>query len=130
MGRVCWSLSSKALARRRALDSGNRPFRKAASVLWLARPQRLVLRADSETYELELPAPLVGTAEALALFEEGSHLFIDARPGAADLPDGIPGALPIAAETFDADLEFVIDFVYPEDPLIVYDGGRHQSAID
>ena len=58
----------------------------AVAASWVVRPDRLPLVADARVYELELPAPLVDTATALGLFDEGVHLFIDTRdiePGSA-----------------------------------------------
>jgi rhodanese-related sulfurtransferase len=97
-----------------------------AAVVWLARPDRLPLRAQAEIYELELAAPVVPAAEAVAFFEAGDHLFIDARENTAG--GEIPGAFRVRSSTFDADLAEVHDFLYPEDKLVLYDGGVMQAA--
>jgi len=92
----------------------------AASVIsWLVRPDRLPLQANAEFYALDLPAPLVSVDEALVAYEEGLVVFIDTRPEAS-LDDSIPGAFIVRAASFDADLGEVRDFVFPEDPLILY----------
>ena len=86
---------------------------------WLVRPDRLPLRADAEFYTLDLPAPLVAVATALPLHEDGSHVFVDTRPD-ADLDSAVAGAFIVRAAHFDDDLAEAADFLYPEDPVIVY----------
>lgn len=90
-----------------------------AAVSWAVRPDRLPLMADAERYELDLPAPLVSVDEALTHYETGDHLFIDTRADAT-LETAIPGAFIVRADTFGDDLAAAMDFVYPEDPLILY----------
>jgi hypothetical protein len=118
---------------------GGPPLREAAFLLllaaiataasWAVRPDRLPLVADSRVYQLELPAPLVDTATALGLFDEGVHLFIDTRdiePGSAAT---ISGALPIRPSSFDDDLMDLFDFLMPEDPLVLFgDGDLNATA--
>ncbi|MEZ4389091.1 MAG: rhodanese-like domain-containing protein [Candidatus Krumholzibacteriia bacterium] len=91
-------------------------------VTWLVRPDRLPLRADAEFYALDLPAPLVSVDEARAAYDEGRHVFIDTRPEAT-LANAIPGAFVIRAASFAADLDAVREFIFPEDPLILYGEG-------
>jgi len=92
----------------------------AASVIsWLVRPDRLALQANAEFYALDLPAPLVSVDDALVAYEEGLVVFIDTRPEAS-LDDAIPGAFIVRATSFADDLDEVRDFVFPEDPLILY----------
>jgi hypothetical protein len=95
----------------------------ATAVTWALRPDRLPLVADARTYELELAAPLVSPADAIVLYDEGAHLFVDTRalePGSAPT---IPGALPIRAETFDDDLFVLFDFLTTADPLVLFGDG-------
>lgn len=94
---------------------------------WSLRTPRLPLAAERSIYEFELKQPLVGADEALALYEAGSHLFVDTR---SDLTTGaprIPGAFVITPEGFDDELAALIDFIAPEDPIILY-GDRLQAA--
>jgi rhodanese-related sulfurtransferase len=97
-----------------------------ATALWLARPDRLPLRADTAFYTAELSAPLITPDEALADYDDGTHIFLDARADADS--GGIPGALPLREGSFDDDLYAVRDFVFAEDPLIVYGDGNLQSV--
>ena len=97
----------------------------ATGVAWGLRPDRLPLRADPAYYELELTAPLVDPAEALVLYDEGNHLFVDTRPGAATT---IPGAFGVREETFDDDLLANFDFLTPGDPLVVFGDGSLAAA--
>ena len=92
----------------------------AAVLLWAVRPDRLPLVADAEVYTLDLPAPLVGVTKARELYDAGTHYFVDTR---AEGPGGsgvIPGSFVIRETSFDADFEAVMDFLYPEDPLVLY----------
>ena len=89
---------------------------------WALRTDGLSLRADPTFYERELSAPLVGPAEALALYDAGTHLFIDTR--ADDPVRTVPGAFHVREDTFDDDLLRNFDFLTPADPLVVFgDGG-------
>jgi len=112
---------------------GGAPLREAAFLLllailataatWAVRSDKISLIADARVYELELPAPLVDTATALELFEEGAHLFIDTRDIEPGRVKTIPGALPIRGTTFDDDLLDLFDFLMPEDPLVLFGNG-------
>lgn len=86
---------------------------------WLVRPDRLPLQANAEYYALDLPAPLVSVDEARQAHDLGTTVFIDTRAD-ADLDSAIPGAFIIRASTFATDLDEVRDFIFPEDPLILY----------
>lgn len=86
---------------------------------WLVRPDRLPLQANAKFYALDLPAPLVSVDEALAAYDEGLTVFIDTRADAT-LDDAIPGAFLVRAATFADELAEVRDFIFPEDPLILY----------
>jgi rhodanese-related sulfurtransferase len=97
-----------------------------AAALWLARPDRLPLRAQREVYELELAAPVVPVAEAVALFKAGTHIFVDVRENAGG--GEIPGAFRVRSSAFDADLAEVRDFLDPADKLVLYDNGVMQEA--
>ncbi len=112
-------------AMREALLIGGASVVLTAAV-WVARPDRLPLRAQAEIYELELAAPVVPVSEAVASFTAGTHLFVDVREEAAG--GEIPGAFHVRSSTFDADLAEVRDFLYPEDKLVVYDDGVMQAA--
>lgn len=90
----------------------------ASLVLWAVRSDRLPLLADPDAYALDLPVPMISQAEARRFYEAGSHLFIDTRR--ADAAGGIPGALVVREGSFADDLAAVMDFVYPEDSLILY----------
>lgn len=95
----------------------------ATAATWALRTDRLPLVADARTYELELAAPLVSPADAIVLYDEGAHLFVDTRdlePGSAPT---IPGALPIRAATFDDDLYELFDFMTTADPLVLFGDG-------
>ena len=98
-----------------------------AVVTWIVRPDRLSLSADADFYALDLPAPLVSLDEARAVYDAGTHYFIDTRPD-ADLDDAIPGAFIVRAATFGDDLAAAMDFIYPEDPLILY-GADHPVPV-
>jgi Rhodanese-like domain len=91
---------------------------------WVFHPNPVSWRADPLAYELELSAPLVSVAEALLLFEEGDHLFIDTRRDAAEAENTISSAFILRADTFDDDLMRLMDQVFPEDPLILFGDGQ------
>jgi len=99
----------------------------AALASWLARTPRLPLAAERAVYEFELKQPLIAAAAALAHYEAGSHLFVDTRAGLAAGAPRIPGALILRPEQFDDDLAAIIDFIAPEDPIVLY-GDRLQAA--
>ena len=93
---------------------------------WALRPDRLPLRADPAYYELELAAPLVDPAGAMALYDAGDHLFVDARAGAPETT--VPGAFPVREASFDDDLLRVFDFLTPADPLVIFGDGDLAGA--
>jgi len=100
----------------------------AAAASWALRPPRLPLAAERSVYEFELKQPLIGAEAALARYEAGSHLFVDTRAGlAADAPR-IPGALAITSAGFADELAAVIDFIAPEDPIVLYGDGLQATA--
>jgi len=99
----------------------------AAALSWGLRSPRLPLAAARDVYEFELKQPLIGAAAALAHYEAGSHLFVDTRSGLAPGAPRIPGALPLRPERFEDDLAAAIDFIAPEEPIILY-GDRLQAA--
>jgi 3-mercaptopyruvate sulfurtransferase SseA len=86
---------------------------------WLVRPDRLTLTPNPTAYQVDLPAPLISLDDALDSYESGQHVFIDTRPDAT-LETAIPGAFIVRTESFGDDLARAMDFVYPEDPLILY----------
>jgi rhodanese-related sulfurtransferase len=92
----------------------------AAAVSWAVRGDRLPLLADPEVYALDLSVPLVSVAEARDHFEAGSHYFVDTRAGDPTGRAVIPGSFTIRELELAADLEAVMDFLYPEDPLVLY----------
>lgn len=89
-------------------------------VLWALRPDRLPILAEADLYALDLPVPLISLMEARELYEEGHHVFVDTRPGDPDARAAIPGSFAIRETSFADDLAAVMDFIYPEDPLILY----------
>ena len=91
-----------------------------AAGAWLMRSPRLPLRADMSRYELDLGFPVVAAGRALEFYEEGSHIFVDTRELPPESVAYIPGAFFIRASNFEDDLREVLDFIYPEDPLILY----------
>lgn len=93
---------------------------------WALRPERLPLRADPTYYELELAAPLVAVAEAMALYDAGDHLFLDTRPGAPATT--VPGAFLVREDSFDDDLLRSFDFLTPADPLVLFGDGDLAAA--
>ena len=97
-----------------------------AAAAWAIR-RPLPLRADQKTYELELSAPLILPAEAVACYQAGSHFFVDAREGDLDATPHIPGAFAIRLTSFDEDLAAAMEFFYPEDALILYSDGDLQT---
>ncbi len=90
---------------------------------WALRADRLPLRAATTVYELELAAPVVEVADALELYDEGLHIFIDTRFATDAGAPVIPGSIPLRQASFDDDLLAVFDFVGPDDPLVLYDDG-------
>lgn len=100
----------------------------AAAALWLVRDDRLGLRADAAVYELEISVPVVDPQEALAIYDEGMRVFIDTRSDEEAGSGVIPGSFPIRAASFDDDLWEAGDFVYPEDPVLLYGGGNLGSV--
>jgi len=120
------------------LPPGSRLLREAAFLLaatcllaiasWSLRPDRLPLQASTEQYELDLPAPLLDLDQALRLYEAGSHLFVDIRSIDPTTEPRIPGAFAIRQDSFDDDLLAVSDFLYPEDPLILYGDNNLQEV--
>ncbi|MCP4546059.1 MAG: hypothetical protein GY835_06300 [bacterium] len=99
-----------------------------SSFSWALRSDRLAPVADPAVYEFELEFPLVTAEESLIFYEEGTHYFIDIRPGDFSGFEHIPGAFSIRTDTFEDDLLVVLDFIYPTDPLIVYGTGDLQRA--
>ena len=97
-----------------------------AGISWGTRRPLLPLWADTSAYEFELPFPLMNGADALAAYEAGSHLFVDVRPVDPGLSEHVPGAFSIRLESFSEDLGAVLDFIYPQDPLILYGEGDLQ----
>lgn len=93
-------------------------------VSWFLRSDGLPLTADPAGYELELAAPLVRIDQALALYEEGEYLFVDARSFVEVEFQTIPGAFFIRQDTFDDDLLGYFDFMGPEDHFILFGDGN------
>jgi len=99
-----------------------------ALAAWLLRDPRLPLVADVGVYEFEIEHPLLTAEEALRFYEEGSHLFIDTREPALEGMPHLPGAMQVRPARFDDDLRAIIDFIFPEDPLILYGDGLQATA--
>ena len=98
-----------------------------ALAAWFFRSPRLPLMADMSRYELDLGFSVVPARRALEFYEAGSHIFVDARELPPESRAYIPGAFFIRASSFEDDLGEVLDFIYPEDPLIIY--GSEQLQI-
>ncbi len=96
----------------------------ATGVSWFLRSDGLSLTADPIGYELELAAPLIQVDPALALYDEGDYLFVDARPSLTDEFQTIPGAFFISEDSFDDDLLGYFDFMGPEDRFILFGDGN------
>jgi len=94
-----------------------------AGILWLVHPEGLPLQADAEFYALDLSAPLVSVDDAHDYYESGSHYFVDTRAGAPEGRISIPGSFVIREHSLADDLAEVMDFLYPEDPVILYGNG-------
>lgn len=101
----------------------------AAAALWLARGDRLPLRADATVYELQIAVPLVDPAEALAMYDEGVRVFVDTRDDAERGGEIIPGSFRIRTASFDEDLWEAGEFLYPEDPVLLYGSGDLGSVV-
>ena len=54
------------------------------ALTWTLRPDALPWSAEAEVYELELPAPLLSVDQALVLYDEGNHLFVDTHVESAE----------------------------------------------
>ena len=89
---------------------------------WFARTPRLPLIADMSLYEMDLAAPVLEPAEALAAFRDNTHIFVDTR--AVDDGRRIPGAMVLRPDSFDEDFREIYDFLVPEDALILYGDGN------
>ena len=100
----------------------------AAAAAWIGASPRLPLVADREVYEFELKQPLLGAADALALYAAGSHLFVDTRPVELEDVDHVPGAIALRPDHFDDDLRAVVDFLTPDEPILLYGGGADLQA--
>jgi 3-mercaptopyruvate sulfurtransferase SseA len=62
-------------------------------------------------------------ADAIAAYEQNTHLFVDTRNIAID-PRRIPGSFSLRPDTFEDDLREIYDFLVPEDPLVLYGDGN------
>jgi rhodanese-related sulfurtransferase len=91
---------------------------------WLARTPRLPLRADMQTYRLELGFPVVAPAAALALYRAGDHLFLDTREVDPARAARIPGSLAVRAASFADDLLAVHEFLGPRDKVVLCGDGN------
>jgi len=96
----------------------------ATGVSWFLRSDGLSLTADPTGYELELDAPLIQIDQALALYDEGEYLFVDARSFVEVEFQTIPGAFFIREDTFDDDLLGYFDFMGPDDHFILFGDGN------
>jgi hypothetical protein len=95
----------------------------ATALSWFLRSDGLSWQADPVTYELELAAPLLGTDDALLLYDEGIHLFIDTRVHSEGGFETVPGAFFIREASFDDDLLEYFDFMTTDDYLILFGDG-------
>ncbi len=94
-----------------------------AAGTWLVRFPRMPLQADFSHYELELDAPVMQPAEAIAAYEQNTHLFVDTRNATID-PRRIPGSFSLRPDSFEDDLRAIYDFIVPEDLLVLYGDGN------
>lgn len=90
---------------------------------WGLRPPRLPLRADVALYKLDLDFSVVTPAEAVALYDANSRIFVDTR-SRNGRTRRIPGALDIRQASFEEDLLAVFDFLTPDDPLLLFGDGN------
>ncbi len=100
----------------------------ATALLWTIRSDKLPLIADATYYQLELTAPLVEIPEALVLYELGEHLFVDVRSNELANDKIIPGSFIVRETTLDDDLAANIEFLFPEDKIILYGTGDLMAA--
>ncbi len=90
---------------------------------WIVRTPRFPLVAEISDYEMDLDYPVLTPETCVAMYAAGTHLLIDVR--GLDNPESyIPGAFFIGLDSFDEDLREVLDFIYPEDALLLYGDGR------
>ena len=90
---------------------------------WMIRTPRMPLRADFSLYELELEAPVMQPVDAIAAYDQNTHMFVDTRSILKD-PRRIPGSFTLRPGTFEDDLRDIYDFLVPEDPLVLYGDGN------
>lgn len=95
----------------------------ATTILWTLREEKLPLLADPTYYQLELTAPLVAITQAMVLYDAGEHLFVDVRSDKVANGNMIPGAFIIRESTMDDDLAANMDFLFPDDKIILYGSG-------
>lgn len=94
-----------------------------AVVAWAVRSPRLPLRADLAAYALDLGAPLLSPAAAVALYDSGRCLVVDTRTrGRGEAY--VPGAFLIRLASFDDDLAASRDFISRDDSLLLYGEGN------
>lgn len=100
-----------------------------AVIAWFMRSEKLPLRPDVARHVYDLSAGTAAVAEALELYDAGTHYFVDTRP---DEPGGgIPGSFRVREASFADDLFEQRDFLYPDVPVIVYgeDNLQQVSAV-
>lgn len=94
----------------------------------MLRPEPLPwVEAWSERLEAEateLGVQLAHVDEVYALYEEGAHLFFDARPAGEFEAEHIPGAYLLPSDEFDLYINDYLGLLYPEQPILVYCSGE------
>lgn len=73
-----------------------------------------------EEQAIEAAVPVVSVEEARLAVEQGTHLFLDARPVEEYDLGHIPGSFSLPHATFETSFQNLIGMFSPEDLLIVY----------
>lgn len=94
----------------------------AVSMLaWAVNPDRLPLKADISSYELEINFDLVNAVDAVQMLNDNAAVLVDVRSGELELQ--LPGSFPVRQESFDDDFRDLFDFILPEDKLLLVGNG-------
>jgi rhodanese-related sulfurtransferase len=94
---------------------------------WVS-PARIPWIGDWENYietkALKDKITLVTAAQAKALFDQGTHLFLDARPKADYDAGRIPTALSLPYTQVDEGMIHVQQYLTPTQPIVTYCSGK------
>lgn len=88
---------------------------------WAVNPDRLPLKADISSYELEINFDLVNAVDAVQMLNDNAAVLVDVRSGELELQ--LPGSFPVRQESFDDDFRDLFDFILPEDKLLLVGNG-------